>query len=122
MENNFIARIMKVTLVLASATCFITGLYAGTSQGIGVLLGAFWGMANLYFMKISIEKWLVPGNRDHWVLFALLQLKFPLLYLGGYGLLKAFPPLYLILGSSLVFLAIFFLGIYKMMTQTKGLV
>lgn len=122
MENNFISYVIKVTLLLAIAATMITGLYAGFSEAMGILLGSFWGMANLYFIKISLEKWLVSGTRDHLVLFAFLQLKFPLLYLAGYGLLKVFSPLYLIAGSSLIFLAIFFLGIYKAMTQTKGLV
>ncbi len=122
MENNFISRVIKVTLILALAAYLITGIYAGFSLGMAVLLGAFWGMANLYFIKISFEKWLAPGNRDHLMLFAFLQLKFPLLYLAGYGLLKVFSPLYLVMGSSLIFLAILFLGIYKVMTQTKGLV
>jgi hypothetical protein len=122
MENNFIGNTLKITLALALATSLITTFYSGIFDAAGLLLGALWGMANLYFIKVSLEKWLAPGARDHLVLFAFLQLKFPLLYLAGYGLLKIFSPLYLILGSSLIFLAVLFLGIYKMTTQTKGLV
>ncbi|HEV8051587.1 MAG TPA: hypothetical protein VGP47_03765 [Parachlamydiaceae bacterium] len=122
MENNFITQVIKITFLLALAAFLITGFYVDFFQASGVFLGAFWGIANIYFIKISLEKWLDAKTRDHLMLFAFLQLKFPLLYLVGYGLLKMFSPLYLILGSSLIFIAVLILGIYKATTQTKGLV
>lgn len=122
MENNFVATVIKTTISLTIIASLSIGIYAGFSDGLAVFFGASWGMANLYFIKISLEKWLVPENRDHLMLFAFLQLKFPLLYLAGYGLLKLFSPLYLVVGSSLIFLALFILGIYRAMNQTKGLV
>jgi len=125
-ENNFISQVLKVTLILAVGATLIVGLYLNNEDALGVLFGSFWGMANIYFLKKSLEELLKAGDRNYLLFYTFMQLKFPLLYLAGYGLLKVLPAMYLVIGSSLPFASIFILGIYRAITeessQTKGLV
>ena len=126
MESNFILQVIKVTFYLTMIVSPVIGYYMNEDNALGVLLGSFWGMANIYFLKKSLKEWLKVGHRNYLLFYTFIQLKFPLLYLAGYGLLKVFPALYLVVGSSLPFAAIFFLGLYRAITeessQTKGLV
>ena len=125
MERNFVSQSLKLTFPLAIIAFMAVGLYSDFFDGAGLFLGALWGMANVFFLKKSLESLLKTETRNGLLFFIFLQLKFPLLYVAGYFLLKAFSPLYLVLGSSLVFISIFMLGIYLAISdkgsQTKGL-
>jgi len=128
MESKFISRIFKLTFVLALIAGLIIGFYYSYVEALGVISGAFWAMANVYFLKKVLEEWLKIEKRNYFLFYAFLQLKFPLLYLIGYALIKVklFPILTLVVGGSLMFLAIFFLGIQRAIldkdSQTKGIV
>lgn len=128
MTNNFVSKVVCTTWVLAFLVYLYMGFRGGFFESLGILLGAFWGMANIYFLKKTLEEWLKMGSRDYLKFFTFLQIKFIVLYAVGYALLsvKIFSPLSLLSGSSLIFLAIFLLGIYQAIldkaSQKKGLI
>ncbi len=124
MELEFINRVIKVTLILAVAVLIAVGFYYGLPYGSGIFAGAVWGCVNLFFIKQLVQNWLISGPKDYLRIYTILGIKFPLLYLAGYGLLKIkqLPPLNLMLGFSLIFLVIFLKGLGRLFlqkTQTK---
>jgi hypothetical protein len=124
MELEFINRVIKTTLVLAVLALIAVGFYYGLPYGLGIFAGAVWGCVNLFFLKQLVRNWLVVGPKDHLKIYTMLGIKFPLLYLAGYGLLKIkyLPALNLLLGFSLIFAVIFLKGLGRLFlekTQTK---
>lgn len=125
MELEFINRVIKTTLILAGVALIAVGFYYGLPYGLGIFAGAVWGCVNLFFLKQLVRNWLVVGPKDHLKIYTILGIKFPLLYLAGYGLLriKYLPPLNLLLGFSLIFLVIFLKGLGRLFlekSQAKG--
>ena len=113
MELDFIHKIIRSTLIWATACFVILSLYLNISIGLGIFLGALWGCANLLAIKFLIQNWLIPSPNRYLKLFASLTLKFPLIYYGGYLLLSSdfSTPLYLLLGFMLIFLALLTRGV-----------
>lgn len=108
MENNFIQKAINMTGLLALLVC-VAIIYNGEwLKGIGFLLGAIWGCANLYFLKKVLQFLLIKQGLK---LYIGLAIKFPLLYLVGWLSLKFFPPFSLMAGFSLVLIVIFLLGL-----------
>jgi len=124
MELEFINRVIKTTLILAVLVLIVVSFYYGLPYGLGIFAGAIWGCVNLFFLKQLVRNWLVVGPKDHLKIYTILGIKFPLLYLAGFGLLKIYyvPPLSLLLGFSLIFAVIFLKGLGRLFlekTQTK---
>jgi hypothetical protein len=115
MENKFISHIFKLTFCLALCAFFAMGFYQSFLEAAGILAGAGWSLANVYFLKKFLQEWLTQQPRDNWKAFIFLQIKFPILYLIGYVLLrlKLFPTFTLVIGFSLIFLAILLFGLQK---------
>jgi hypothetical protein len=113
MELEFISRVIKVTLIVAVISLVVVGFYYGLSYGLGIFAGAVWGCVNLYFIRQMVRNTLTLEQKDYLKIFTILGIKFPMLYLAGYGLLriKYLPPLNLLLGFSLVFAVIFLKGL-----------
>ena len=112
MGLEFVNNVIKITLFLATA-CFAIGLFYNPAFGSGIAAGAAWGCVNLFLLKHLMQNWLVLGPRDYVKVYTISFIKFPLLYLSGYGLLSIsyFPILSLLLGFSLIFVAIFLKGL-----------
>ena len=124
MELEFINRVIKATLILAVLCLIVIGFYYGLPFGLGIFAGAVWGCVNLFFIKQLARNWLIAGPKDYLKIYTILGIKFPILYLAGYGLLriKYLPPLNLLLGFSLIFLVIFLKGLGRLFlekSQTK---
>jgi hypothetical protein len=121
MDNKLMNDINKTTALLVVIAYFFFGYYQNFFDAIGILLGAGWGIANIFFLKKTLEEWLLPKDRNNLIFYTLLQIKFPLLYLIGYGLLwmRIFSVLSLLIGFSLVFIAIFLLGLVNIFDKTK---
>jgi hypothetical protein len=88
---------------------FVT-VYYDFKFGAGILSGAIWGCLNLIFLTHLITEVFTPAQevrKGKIILIALI--KFPLLYLFGFGLLKInyFPPISLLSGFTLIFLVMF---------------
>ena len=112
------------TLILALLCLIVVGFYYGPQHGLGIFAGAVWGCVNLFFIKQLVQNWLIVGSKDYLKIYTILGIKFPLLYLAGYGLLriKYLPPLNILLGFSLIFLVIFLKGLGRLFlekAQTK---
>ncbi len=123
MEDRFLSYIIKLTSFLALAAFFLLGVYQSFFDALGILVGAAWGITNIYFLKKTIQECLKLQSRDNWKLIIFIQLKFPILYLVGYGIFrsKLFSDFALIAGFSLIFIAIFLLGLAKVfLDRTKS--
>jgi hypothetical protein len=109
MEHRFFRMVLNLTIGLAFFCFLILGLYQNFLLATGILWGAGWGLLNLYFLKKMLLEWLKLQGRNRLRLFFILQVKFPFLYLIGYGLLKLklFSPFIFLMGFNLIFLAIF---------------
>jgi len=119
MELEFINRVIKATLILAVLCLIVVSFYYGFSCGLAIFAGAVWGSVNLFFIKQLVQNWLIVGPRDFLKIYTILGIKFPLLYLAGYGLLKIkyLPPLNLLLGFSLIFGVIFLKGLGRLFLE-----
>lgn len=117
MENNFISRVINVTALLAIIGCVVVYLYWDWLAAIGLGVGAVWGCLNLYFLKKLLEEYLKLNSKDALKCYTWIGIKFPLLYVIGYGLLKVFSIVSLVCGFSLIFIAIFLLGIGKLLSD-----
>jgi hypothetical protein len=87
---------------------------------LAILAGAVWGSANLFFIKQLFKNWLIPGRRDFLKIWAILGLKFPILYLAGFGLLKTgyLPDLDLLIGFTLIMAVIFLKGLGRLLMES----
>lgn len=104
MSLDFIDKLIKTTVILA-ALIFLGGVWFDPSWFLGLLIGALWGSANLYFIKKLIVSWLSPDQEKNWANNAYVTLiKFPLLYFLGYAILSSgrFTEVSLLAGFSLV--------------------
>jgi hypothetical protein len=110
MGPEFIHRVIKTSLIVAVLGFLFVTVYYNFRFGAGILVGAVWGCANLYFLTNLITEIFSPGKevRKGKVILIVL-VKFPLLYLIGYVLLiiKYFPVVSLVLGFTLIFLVMF---------------
>ncbi|MBA2368747.1 MAG: hypothetical protein H0V82_06960 [Candidatus Protochlamydia sp.] len=123
MEHRFIRDVNIITLSLAISACLIVWCLYSLSVGLSIFMGAMWGCLNFYFLKKLFEEYLKGADRDFLQCFAWLGIKFPLLYLSGFALLKLnfFSSLGLAGGFSLIFIAIFLLGITRLVKkQDRG--
>jgi hypothetical protein len=104
MSLDFIDKLIKATVILA-ALIFLGGVWFDPGWFLGLLIGALWGSANLYFIKKLIVSWLSPEQEKNWANNAYVTLiKFPLLYFLGYAILSSgrFTEVSLLAGFSLV--------------------
>lgn len=111
MENKFISRVINLTASLAVIGCAVAYLYWDGLAAMGLGLGAIWGCLNLYFLKKLLEEYVTLPSKEGLKCYTWMAIKFPLLYVAGYGLLRVFAILSLVCGFSLLFIAIFLLGI-----------
>jgi hypothetical protein len=119
MKLEFISRVIKVTLIVAVICLVVVGFYYGLSYGLGIFAGAVWGCVNLHLIKQVVGNTLTLEQKDYLKIFTILGIKFPLLYLAGYGLLKIeyLPALNLLLGFSLIFGVIFLKGLGRVFLE-----
>ena len=119
MEIEFINRVIRVALILAALSLVVVGFYYGLPSGLGVFVGAVWGCINLYFLKQLVKNTLTLEQKDYLKIYTILGIKFPLLYLAGYGLLKIkyLPALILLLGFSLIFGVVFLKGLGRVFLE-----
>ena len=95
--------INKVLVLIA--ICFISfGLYYDWKETLGICAGITWGLTNLYFIKQLVSFLLMGKQKSYLQVLLFVLIKFPLLYLVGYGLLMIpyFTPWSLLIGFSIV--------------------
>ncbi len=108
MGLEFIKRVQQSTAVVGVLAFAFVSMYHDLAFGLGILIGCFWGIANLWSLTRILTAVLTPDaiNRRNAYIFA--AIKFPVLYVLGYLALRSdyFPPISLIAGFSLLFLVV----------------
>jgi hypothetical protein len=108
MGLEFITRIIKTTAVVSLVASLCISYYFDWRFGLGFLIGSTWSLVNFFFIRSLIKEVLSPEGLRKTITAVLGLLKFPLLYVAGYYLIKAevFPIYSLMAGFSLVFVVI----------------
>jgi len=103
-EFGFIGRTLR-TICIVLLVFFPFGIYyLGILSTLAILSGAVWGILNLKLISLLVKYTLRPEGPDAKRAIGLALIKFPLLYLSGYFLLRipGFPVLSLLIGFSSV--------------------
>ncbi|UCD64904.1 MAG: hypothetical protein JSW34_05595 [Candidatus Zixiibacteriota bacterium] len=105
-ELDFVARTLRITGVVLLISLPFGIYYFGIWPALAFFSGGIWGMVNLIFLSSLIRTAIRPGGADTTRAVGFAVIKFPLLYLAGYALLKVprFEPLHLLAGFSVLFL------------------
>jgi len=108
MESDFLARSLRATAIVTVIVGLALAAFVDARLALATVAGSTWSLLNFMVLGGLVRS---LGYRGHVgnPLRALLLfgLKGPLLYLAGYGLLKAgLPPMALAAGFSLVFLVL----------------
>lgn len=104
----------KVNIILVLTVALGVALMRNLSFSAGILIGAFWSMANFLFTINLLEMAILQKSKRK--LLLLLLIKFPVLYLLGFLilLLNKFPVLSLLLGMSSILLV---LGVFSIWSK-----
>lgn len=119
---EFITRVIKTSIVVSLIQLPFVAFYFDYRFALGVVLGCLWGAVNLHFLKAVVVCYTDLSKRSKRQLLLLLLLKFPLLYLGGYLLLKLglFPVLSLVVGFTLIFAVIVLKALGRWLLSLEG--
>jgi len=101
-DFSFINRTLKTTC-LVLLIFFPFGIYyLGFFSSLAILSGGIWGILNLILITMLVKYTLRPEGPDAGRAIAAAFIKFPLLYLCGYFLMKVsqFEVLHLLIGFS----------------------
>jgi len=102
MGLDFISRSLKTSGVVLLIFLPFGLYYLGVYNTLAIFSGAVWGIVNLLFITRLIKVTIRPDGVNSFQAIGLSLIKFPLLYLAGYFLLKIphFEPLYLVIGFT----------------------
>ncbi|HOP06488.1 MAG TPA: hypothetical protein PLF13_04270 [candidate division Zixibacteria bacterium] len=102
----FLDRTLRTSSIVVLVFMPFGVYYLGIYRSIAVLSGACWGIVNFVFLSALVRSVLRPEGADRGRALWLGLIKFPLLYLAGYGLLsipvEGFTPGWLLAGFSIV--------------------
>lgn len=121
MGLDFINRVAKASVILALIQLPFVTVYIGWHIAVGVLLGAFWGAANLMLIKYIVTGIITPNPKSKKRALILGAIKFPLLYGLGYLLLvsEIFTPVSLLAGFTIIFLVAFLKALGRYLLDNK---
>ena len=116
MGIEFIHRVIKSSLILAALIFLLVTFYHKFNYAAGILVGCGWGCLNLYFLTNLITQATTPRGINKKRIVLLVLVKFPLLYVSGYILLrvKYFPVTSLLVGFTLMFVVILLKALGRM--------
>jgi hypothetical protein len=119
---EFITRVIKTSLVVSLIQLPFISLYFDYRFSLGIVLGCLWGVMNLHFMRSLVVCYTHLSGRNKRRLLLLLLVKVPLLYFGGYLLLRfdLFPILSLLTGFTLVFVVILLKALGRWLLSLDG--
>lgn len=124
MEFNFLEKAIKNSIVwaiLLSIFVYFSVEQAGAASGI--LFGALWSCVNLIFIKVLLQNMLTTESKRSALKISMgLLIKFPCLYLAGYGLMSLFdlPHMYCLAGFSLIFMVLLVNSIRVSLSPTSA--
>jgi hypothetical protein len=104
MKPKFIDTAVIATF-LAAAVLASCAHHQGYKPALEIAVGAIWGSCNLLFLKCFFISLITPAAKNLFKIVILLTIKWPVLYLAGYALLKIahFSPMYFGIGFALTF-------------------
>ena len=120
MGIEFIHRVIKTSLIFSFLIFLFVIFYYRFNYASGIFMGCLWGCVNLFFLtNLITETTNLEGINKKRVLLLVL-LKFPLLYLSGYFLLRInyFPVTSLLAGFTLIFVVILLKALGKMVISS----
>jgi hypothetical protein len=122
LDSAFITRSLRMSVALAAFAFLFTSVYVDVSWGLGVLLGALWGTANLYLIKFIIEQLVSPNRTLSTGVILIAIVKFPLLYVLGYLIISRpwYDPLAPLLGFLIPFAVIVLKAAGRMLLGLQG--
>ena len=99
---ELIDRTLRTTAIVLSVFFPFGVYYLGLYPSLAVLSGGVWGIFNFIFITFLVKVMLASEGTNLARAAIIAFIKFPLLYLTGYFLLKVpqFDPLYLLAGFS----------------------
>ena len=122
MGLEFLKRVQRATLVVGVIAFAFVGLYYDVSFGLGMLIGCLWGVANFWAITRVLTAVMTRGPIDRHRAFIFAAIKFPVLYVAGFLLLRSgwFEPISLVAGFSLLFLVVLLKALGRVVLQLDG--
>ena len=122
MLNSFFKMVSFLGFVLSLLASLGLLFFKQWAGAMGILVGAFWVFLNSYFLFQLLEMGLTPKTRQNDKILLFSVLKFPVLYMAGFFILKSrFFPLYGILSGLTLFVLAFLLAWLKFNLSEKEL-
>ncbi len=89
MDFAFLRRVRKTSIIAGIPLAVVAAFYWGPESGAGLALGAAWSLLNLYFLASVIKSVITNEKRDVLRIIVALFVKFPVLYVAGFLLLRS---------------------------------
>jgi len=123
MGLEFIGRVIKTSLVVSAFILIFGAVYYDWNYSLGITIGLVFNCVNLWFVKGMIEQTVTLRERNPVKIFLVSAIKFPVLYLIGYLILKAdfVPVTSLLVGFTLLFAIIVLKVIGRQLSETRWL-
>ncbi len=108
MGLDFIGRVIKTSAIVAALILIFGSVYYEWRHTLGISIGLFFNCANVWLIMELVKKTVTLGDRKPILVIGLAMVKFPILYLAGYLILKAdiVPVVCLLIGFTLLFVVI----------------
>lgn len=121
MGLEFIGRVIKTSLVVAAFILIFGAVYYDWNYSLGIAIGLVFNCVNLWFVKGLIEQTVTLRERKPLPILVLSAIKFPVLYLIGYLILKVdiVPVTSLLVGFTLLFAIVVLKVIGRQLTSTR---
>jgi hypothetical protein len=105
MDLDFLTRVQKSTALVGAVTALLVAVYHDTGFALGLLVGCLWGIGNFYALGLLLRAVVTPKEVNRNRAFIFIAIKFPVLYVGGFFILRSewFSPISLLVGFSLLF-------------------
>jgi len=108
MGLEFLHRVLRATAVVGILAFAFVAVYYNLDFAWGLLVGCAWGIGNFWALTRIITAVVRPGEVDRRRALILAAIKFPVLYVAGYFILRSgwFPPVSLLAGFTILFVVI----------------
>lgn len=108
MGLEFLHRVLRATAVVGILAFAFAAVYYNLDFAWGLLIGCAWGIGNFWALTWVITAVVKPGGVDRRRALILAAIKFPVLYVVGYLILRSgwFSPISLLTGFSVLFVVV----------------
>ena len=89
MDFAFLRRVRKTSIIAGIPLAVVIAFYWGLENGAGFALGLTWSLLNLHFLASVITNVITSEKRDVVKIIVVLFVKFPVLYVAGFLLLRS---------------------------------